>query len=360
MKITLKTEKLQEMVSRAIKGCSNKKMIAMTSYLSIELSDHNLILTTTDASNYLYIMEDKIEGEDFNVVVEAETFAKLISRMTTEDTSLEIDNQELVVVGNGRYKIELPLDEEGMLVKFPRPLDAIDIKKVEKKYDINLTTIKTLLTVNKSALSTNIDVPCYTGYYMGDNVVTTDTYKICGTGIKLFDEPILISTEMMDLLDVMSDENIKVYIDNNTLVFVTKDCIVYGKTLEGIDAYKIDAIQGLLDLEFPSKCSVSKTEILQALDRLSLFVGPYDKNGIRMTFTRDGLMLANVKDSSTETIPYKSSADFKEFTCLINVDMLQSQIKAHVLDEINMCYGLDNALKIVDGNIVQIIAYEEQ
>lgn len=360
MKIKLKTEKLQEMVSRAVKGCSNNKMIPITGLMSIELSDNDLILTTTDASNYLYIIENKVEGEDFSVVVQAETFAKLVSRMTSENISLEVVGEELNVIGNGNYKIELPLDEEGQLIKFPKPIDDFDLKGADKKYNINLTTIKTLLTVNKPALATSLDVPCYTGYYAGDSVITTDTYKICGTGIKLFDKPVLIGPEMMDLLDVMTDENITVYITDNIVVFTSPNCTVYGKMLDGVDTYKIDAISGLLELDFPSECSVSKDNLLQALDRLSLFVGPYDKNGIRMVYTKDGIMLSNLKSNSTEVVPYRTSDNFKEFKCCINIDMLQTQIKAHTLDEIKICYGLDNAVKIVDGNVTQIIAYEEE
>lgn len=349
------------MVSRAVKGCSNNKMIPITGLMSIELKDHKLTLTTTDAINYLFIAEQKVDGEDFNVVVQTETFAKLVSKMTSETTSLELVGEELRVKGNGDYKIELPLDEEGELIKFPRPLDSVSHEMMTKEsdYEINLSTIKKLLTVNKPALATSLDVPCYTGYYVGENVVSTDTYKICGTDIKLFDEPVLIGPEMMDLLDVMIDENISVWIINNSIVFYTPDCTVYGAKLDGIDNYQIDAISGLLDLDFPSECSVSKDSILQSLDRLSLFVGPYDKNGIYMTFTKDGVMLSSKKSSGTEEIPYKSSKNFKDFTCCINIEMLQSQIKAHVLDEITMCYGLDNALKIVDGNVTQIIAYEE-
>ena len=347
------------MVSRAIKGCSNEKMLPSTEMMSIELSDNRLVLSTTDAINYLYIIEDKIVGEDFSVVVQAETFAKLISRMTSDEISLELKGEELNVKGNGDYKIELPLDEEGQLVKFPNPLDAVDLKSINEKYTINSTTIHMLLTMNKPALATSKDISYYRGYYVGEKVISTDTYKICGTDLKLFDNPKLINPEMMDLLDVMSEENINVYVDGNTLVFATDDCVVYGKTLEGIEKYQIDAISGLLDLDFPSECSVSKTDMLQALDRLSLFVGPYDKNGIYMTFTKSGLMLSSRKSTGTEEIPYKSSKDFKEFTCCINIEMLQTQIKAHVLDEINMCYGLDNALKIVDGIVTQIIAYEE-
>lgn len=347
------------MVSRAVKGCSNDSMIPSTELMSIELDANNLVLTTTDAVNYLYIMEDKVDGEDFNVVVKAETFAKLISRMTSDEITLELKGEELNVKGNGDYRIELPLDEEGQLIKFPNPLASIDFKSVKEKYTVHNTTIHTLLTMNKPALATSKDVPYYRGYYSGDKVVSTDTYKICGTDIKLFDAPKLINPEMMDLLDVMSEENIDVFIEGDTIVFTTNDCIVYGKVLEGIEKYQIDAISGLLNLDFPSECSVSKTDMLQALDRLSLFVGPYDKNGIYMTFTKTGLLLSSKKSSGTEEIPYKSSNDFKEFTCCINIDMLQTQIKAHVLDEINMCYGLDNALKIVDGTVTQIIAYEE-
>jgi len=359
MKITLKTEKLQELVSRAIKGCSNNKMIPITGLMSIELKDHKLTLATTDAINYLFIIEDKVDGEDFSVVVQAETFAKLISRMTSENTSLELVGEELRVTGNGEYKIELPLDEEGELIKFPRPLDSVDISDVKPDCLLNLSTVRKLLLVNKPALATSLDVPCYTGYYVGDEVISTDTYKICGTDIKLFDTPALISPEMMDLLDVMTNETIHVFVDGNTIVCETPDCIVYGKELEGKDNYQVDAISGLLELEFSSECSVSKDALLQALDRLSLFVGPYDKNGIYMTFTRDGLHLSSRKSSGSEVIPYKTSKDFKDFTACINIEMLATQVKAHVLDDIQLCYGLDNALKIVDGNVTQIIAYLE-
>lgn len=346
------------MVSRVIKGCSNNKMIPITGLMSIELKDHKLTLATTDAINYLFIIEDKVDGEDFSVVVQAETFSKLISRMTSETISLELVGEELRVKGNGDYKIELPLDEEGELIKFPRPLDTVDITDVKPDCLLNLSTVRKLLMVNKPALSTSLDVPCYTGYYVGDNVISTDTYKICGTGVKLFDSPVLVSPEMMDLLDVMTNETIHVFINGDTIICETQDCIVYGKELEGKDNYQVDAISGLLDLEFPSECSVSKDELLQALDRLALFVGPYDKNGIYLTFTRDGLHLSSRKSNGVEVIPYRTSKEFKDFTACINIEMLATQVKAHVLDEIQLCYGLDNALKIVDGNVTQIIAYE--
>lgn len=356
--LKLKTEKLQEMVSKAVKGCSNNKMIPITSLMAIQLKSNTLSLITTDAVNYVYVEEDKVEGEDFYVVVQADTFSKLITRMTCENISMEITEEgNLLVKGNGKYTIDLPLDEEGKLIRFPDPLSGADISTF-KSADIKLSTIQLLLETNRAALAQTLDVPCYTGYYAGNKVVTTDSYKVCGTDIQLFDKPMLLRPEMMDVMSVFTKEDIKVFTNNDTIIFSSEDCTVYGKELEGIDDFQIDAINGLLDEEFGSMCKVSKNEILQVLDRISLFVGPYDKNAIYLTFTSNGIMISSKKSSGTEVVEYKSSENFKDFTCCIDIEMLKSQIKAHSVDMLEVHYGEDNAIKIIDANVTQIIALE--
>ena len=50
MKLSIKTEKLKEMVSRSIKGVGNNKLIPLTSLMAIELKDGKLTLITTDAT----------------------------------------------------------------------------------------------------------------------------------------------------------------------------------------------------------------------------------------------------------------------------------------------------------------------
>ena len=128
MKLALKTEKLKEMVSRAVKGVGNNKLIPLTSLMAIEVKDNKLTLITTDATNYLYVCEDKIVADDFYVVVDANVFSKLISKMTCENVTLEVSSGIWVlnVKGNGNYKIELPLDENGEPIKYPDPVDKLD------------------------------------------------------------------------------------------------------------------------------------------------------------------------------------------------------------------------------------------
>lgn len=359
MKLTMKTEKLKEMVSRSVKGAGNNKLIPLTSLIAIELKDGVLTLITTDATNYLYIKEEKLSGEDFYVVVDVNVFSKLISKMTCENVTLEIkkDLSALEVRGNGTYKIELPLDENGEFIKYPDPY-----KKITELQDcgtINKTTISVILETIKPSLATTLENPCYTGYYVGDQVVATDTYKIASMAVKLFDESKLISAELMDLLSVINAEKIKVGVVENDIVFRAPDSIIVGKLMDGLEDFAIDPIMNLVNMEFDSSCAVSKNALLQLLDRLVLFVGPYDKNAVHLTFTKDGLQVSSKTTTGIEIVDYISSDNFKDFTCAVDIQMLINEVKAISNDVIEIYYGEDNAIKFVDGNITIIVALLE-
>ena len=361
MKLTLKTEKLKEMVSRAVKGVGNNKLIPITSLMAIEVTGNKLMIVTTDATNYLYIIKDKVVADNFYVVVDANTFSKLISKMTCENVTLEVKAGMYVleVKGNGNYKIELPLDENGEPIRYPDPVGNLSLSEDTSAGVVNRSTIQVILETIKPALATTLENPCYIGYYMGDRVVATDTYKIASMGVKLFDEAKLISQELLDLLAVMNAEKISVDVVDDDIVYSTPDCVVYGKFMEGIEDYAIDAISGLVDTEFDSFCSVPKNALLQLLDRLSLFVGTYDKNAIHLTFTQNGLQISSKAANGVEIIDYVSSSNFKDFTCAIDIQMLTQEVKAISNDVIELYYGEDNAVKMTDGNITIIVALLE-
>lgn len=354
MELKIKTDIFKEMVSRAIKGASQNKLIPLTGMMAVQLKDDVLILTTTDASNYLYIRQDNVAGDDFYAVVEVEQFSKLIGKMTCETITLEAEDGILNVKGNGDYKIELPLDEEGNTIQFPDPVAGL---KKKKGKDINLVTIKTILNSVKPALASTMEIPVYTRYYMGKRVVATDTYKVSSMDVDVLKaSPLLMSAETMNLLDVMTCEKITFSQADDVLLFDTPDCVVYGHTMEGIDDYQIDAISELLEQEFDSSCKLDKSAFLGILDRIGLFVGQYDNKAILLTFTKTGIDISSKTSTGVETLPYIESEGFKPYTCYIDIDMLTTQLKANAGDTVCLQFGNDASLKIVDGDITQIIA----
>lgn len=348
---------LKERVSKAVKGAGNNKLIPITELLGIRFKDGILTLETTDATNYLYVQMHVDADEEFYAVVDADLFAKLVAKTTSEFIELKVVSGSPILSfsGNGNYSIEMPLDEDGQIVKFPDPV--ADVATAKKLDDVPRSLIVRILSSVKPSLATTFENPCYTGYYCADKVLATDTFKIAGLDEHVFDAPVLLSPQTMDLLGLMSDDKIRASCVGNRFIFESSDVIVYSPEMEGKSDFAVDAITGLLSQEFEQSCELQKQEFLGVLDRLALFINPYDKNELRLTFANDGLYVASKAESGVERISYlKNDALSSDFVCSVDIEMLVQEVKAISSDVIQMQYGADNALKLIDGNLTIVLA----
>lgn len=348
----IRTALLQDMVAKAVKGASLNRLLPLTSMIEIHADEGKLTLTTTDMNNYLYIMESIEDKDFFEVVIGVEKFAKLISRLNCEFVELvELEKEVRVVTDNGSYSIEIPIDENGKPVQFPFKQISSDAKRGE----IKLATVKNILKTCKPSLAVTLESPCYTNYYTGDKIMATDTYKIAAYDDKFMDDPALISAETMSLLDIMSDDVIEYAETENEILFETDTCFVYSTKVNGIEDYAYTAINSLVDSEFDYRCKVQKNKLISALERVSLFVGLYDNNAVSLTFGEDDLTITNKASNATETVELEDSYQSENFTCLIDAEILLSQIKANDADVLEIWYGKENSIKIKNEKITQIL-----
>lgn len=349
------TSRMKEAVNKAIKGAGFNNLIPITSMIGIKLSDGKLRLLTIDMTNTLCIIIDKVSGEDMDITVDADKFGKLIAKTTSEDIDLSVKDDILYVKANGTYKIPLISDEEG-LVTFPGLAETKG-----KTTNVKLTSIMQAYNINKSALAKTLENPALTGYYCGDMVISTDANVITFNDFKMFeqDEPLLISPQLMQLLTLNKQEDIKLIADKTLLTFIADDMVVQGAVMEGIEDFPADDVKAYLDEAFTSSCKVPKDLLLATLDRLALFIEPYDKNGAYFTFGRKGINIHSKKDASTEIINYVESKNFEPFMCCVDIPMLKEQLQANPDDTVKICYGNENALKIESGKVTQVIALLE-
>lgn len=349
------SSRMKDAVNKAIKGAGFNNLIPITSMIGIKLEGGKLRLFTTDMTNTLCIIIDKVSGVDMDITVDADKFGKLIAKTTSEDIELIVIDDVLSVKANGTYKIPLIADEEG-LVTFP----ALSETK-GKTTNVKLTSIMQAYNINKSALAKTLENPALTGYYCGDMVISTDANVITFNDFKMFeqDEPLLISPQLMQLLTLNKQEDIKLIADKTLLTFIADDMVVQGAVMEGIEDFPADDVKAYLDEAFTSSCKVPKDLLLATLDRLALFIEPYDKNGAYFTFGRKGINIHSKKDASTEIINYVESKNFEPFMCCVDIPMLKEQLQANPDDTVKICYGNENALKIESGKVTQVIALLE-
>ena len=348
----IKTAVLQELLAKAVKGVGNNKLIPITALIGIEVKDNRLTITSTDFTNYLFVSTD-IESEDFYVCIQSDTFAKLISKTTSDTVTLTVKENSLEVKGDGTYNIEIPLDENGTMVKYPNPIK-------DKEYgdlvgSVSKQNIKAILSTLKSSIATTTEFPQYDNYYLGENAVATDTWDISILNKKMLDTPKLVSSAIMDLLDVIDADSVDIYSKDKYLTCVTPNCVVYGSILSDVADFGVEQINKLAEQSFTSMCKLPKTQLQRVLDRISLFVDAYDDKVISVAFSAEGVTVSSRKSNGVETIGYIESDGIVDFTANIDIERFQAKIKATVSDVVEIWYGGDNAIKIVDGDTIVIM-----
>lgn len=351
MKLTIKTSLLKDLLSKVDKCATKNKMLPLTGMMRVSVKDNLLTLTTTDGSNYLYVT-NVLQNEDFYAVVDEDVFVKLVSKTTSDTMTFELIDNHLEVKGNGKYSVELPIDENGQLIIYPDPVAKFVHKDTVK---LSHETIELILRTNKSALSTSLAEPCYTGYYIGDRVITSDRSVICCNDLKLFDSPKLINPELMNLLSVFTKDIVAIFSDNNEVMFTDMQHIAYGHLMSDIDEYNAEAVIKLVDTDMPYTCDVNRNTLLNSLDRLSLFVSTYDKNAITLKFTNEYLEITNVNSNAVERIKYAYLTNTSDASYSVDIEMLEKQLSVQSGDTVEIGYGNDIFLKLVDGDTTQLI-----
>ena len=355
MKITVETNKFKEMVARASKGSATDKLFEITKQMWICAKDGKLMVVTNDGTNYLYVIDDGYE-EEFDCVVATEMFSKLIQKITSETITMEVKDNIITVVGNGTYNIGLELDN-GEPIKYPNPVDSIKLKGGKP---LDMTLVRRVLSSVKPSLANTMNTPSIANYFVGESVFATNRNIVTSLKHELFgDTEMLVSPAYMNLLDVITDDDVQYITTEDYTVTYSDRYILFGANIAGVDEYPIDILEKFIETEFDYTCYVDKQSILATLDRMSLFVGAFGDTTVNLLFDKDGLTISNRDETSSELIEYYKKGDVKKFACKIDSVWLETQIKSYSGDVVEIQYGEDNCIKLAYEDMTQIISLHE-
>ena len=360
--IKVQTAKLQTIVSKAISGVGNNKLIPITTYLMVRTrkdgDTERLEVVTTDNSDYLIVSDTLEVGGDFRAVVDADTFSKLVLKLNSEYTEMDVQKGVLTITsGRGKYSIGLPIDEDGEVINYPIPYETqAGFDKGEKVGTFEVADTNVLLNNIKPSLALTAEKPWYTGYYMGkDLILATDTIKMGVYNAEKFTTEFLLNSRTANLLP--TDEAVDFYLNGDILTCISEHCAIYSVVLSGIEMYTIEKIKALLGSEFDSVVTVAKKDLAQIIERIELFIGEYDGGLITFKFGED-LMISNKASNGVDVVEYIDSHGVVDASINLNVKNIQPIIKANRGDSVTICYNskMPRALKIVDGDVVSLVS----
>lgn len=356
MELKLKTETLKTLTTKVVKGMGNNKMLPITEMIGINITDTQLSLLTTDGRNQVEV-KATIENPDkvnTKLAINGDSFSKLIQKITTEFITFSIQENKLTIKGNGTYTFALPVDEDNNLVTF----DSLSLQGLEE-IEVSTAALKDSYLLNKESVATTMEYPAYTGFYYDETgSVATNSLKISCVKNPVFKSQMLLPNSFVQLFSLLDEDKAKM-IENNSEIFIyTSTAAIKGPKMSELLDFPVSDIKPFLDVEMEHKVRVNKQALLNLLDRILIFVTPYDKNGIRIDFTKDGLRVWTIKGDNNELLPYSGSDNQVDSTIKIDITNFKALVSTNPEEEVTIHYGNPNAIKMTFGKVIQIAALQ--
>lgn len=345
------TEEFKKLISKALKGASCNTFSPITCFCGIKETEDSVFLSTTDGINFLTVkgsVEKDMPRPKLDCVVDIKALYAIISKITAKSTTLYTANNVLLVSANGKYSMNMPLDENDRLVHFPE----VKVKDVSvNSYTIYADYIRDIIKTNKSALPKGDALADLNGYMFDKNCITTDSLIICANHTETFKSKIMLSQQVMDVLASFEDCIDVTNIDNDMFKF-EDEVTTYYAYREDDSNFPLDAVKNLLSTSFSHSVELSRDNLYDALDRIKLFVSPYDSNACYIKFNTNEVKVENNVGTSEESIEVENDV---ECSIKVNIDFLMSQLKT-MQDTIIISFGDDRCIGIKDELTTKIIA----
>lgn len=364
--IQIETNTLKDILNKVGRCASNDKTAPMTQLMHIYAKGDILQFTTTnevDTCIYTYTLgENEVEFGEFDVTVMVDQFIKLISKFTSATVNIKLSDtgNEILILGNGNYKLALPLDGSHPIVypEIKASLDSATDKYVGPIYNLIAAAKCTEGALTK--ITSDIppeDYPRTNYYFDSTGCVTLDGFKASwyrDENLLAFNTLLHPSTiKLLPILDA-TGRDVEVYKSTTGEIIFKNDVItLISKEARGLDVFPYEVATSLIDSPIEASVQVAPGHFLSALDRLKLFIGMDDDNCIKLVFSDKGLFAYNCATSCSEQI---SAEALEDFDCFVDIDNLMTQLKAFDSAEpINLGFGNDQFIQLEGDGLGQIV-----
>ncbi|MBR0598420.1 DNA polymerase III subunit beta [Sinanaerobacter chloroacetimidivorans] len=361
MKFTCNQQSLSKALNTVSKAVTSRTTIPILKGILLEASNDNTL--TLSASDLDLSIEKKIEvsvEEEGSVVVSARLFSDIIRKLPNEDIEIEeLENNNIII---------RCLSSEFMIVGLPAE-EFPNIGEINEEQKISLEKELLKEMIKKTSFAASIDES--KGIIVGVliemeedslNMVALDGFRMAVTRENMKNEEnrkIIISARILNEINKIISETeeqkeISVILDEKKAVFLLEDTRIVLRLLEG-DFIKY---KDILPKENKVKVKVSRTDLLNSIERASLLAKEGKNNLIKLSIFRDKVIITsrseegNVKE---EVFIEKDGTDLDiGFNSKYILDVLKVVTDSQVVMEFNTSVS-PCLIKPVEGNAYEYL-----
>lgn len=368
MNLIIRTDSIKSTCSKILPALDVNNYSMLTEVLQLTVKDNVLDVAVTNKEYYVNAKVAVPGAEDFNATVKAATFIKLIEHITTETIDFSIKETNLIIKGNGTYKLPLVYDND-KLIELPK----IEINNVLNKFTISGEILRSINTYNgKELMKGTILKPVQNMYYVDNEGAITFTSGACINNFKLSQPVSLLLNgklvKLFNLFDSSSEVNfelgvdeisknveqtkVKFYTDN---IFITA---ILNSDATMMRSFPVKAIRNRLNSDYKYSVTIDKNYLFEALDRLSIFVsGVKESPYIIFDVFKDKIVMSDVRRENTEEIGFINGVNGIEdkYSMALDLNDFKLTLANYNGQDVTLRFGDKQAVLVPNGNINIII-----
>ena len=369
----IRTELIKETCGKILTAVDDSTPSMVTDFIELTANGDTLSLAVT---NNEYFVEVQIPlGETvspLHATVNAKLFLKLVSQITSDTIGFSINENTLVVNGNGTYKLPLAYDQvSGEVLNLPR----INIENVTNDMNVDGAVLVSILQYNSKEIGkTSVVRPVQKYYYVDDKGCITFTSGACVNSFTL-DSPIkvLFSNKLVKLFKLFKDKTVHMSLGydaiSNDIVqakikFECDDIVITSKlnnedTL--LNAVPVTAIRNRANTVHPYSVTLSKDALVETINRLLLFTAEGNKDGSKFystfEFNTDYVTVYDYGKKNSEIIYYNNedSNVTSAYTAILDLTDIKLVIDTCSEPYVTINFGDSQAIVIPRQSVRNVI-----
>lgn len=282
MEIICNQAQLVNALNTVMKAVSSKTSYPILECVLIETDNNDIRITASDND---FCIETIIPGtinRAGKIALNARTLADLVRKLPADDVVITTDERfgATIVCGKAKFALHGISGED-----FPKPMPYDKSNPLV----ISQFTLKEIIRQTIFAISENESNRVMTGEYFeieGNRLRVTalDGYRVSVRNVELKGSyekrsvivPGKVLGEIGKILSGDMDKDVRIFFDERTIIFEIEDTIAHTRLIDG-RYYTIDT---MINTECDTKVTVNKRELIDCIDRASLFVKESEKKPV--------------------------------------------------------------------------------
>lgn len=297
MKFKIKRIELSNALNKVTKAVSSKSPLPILTGIKFDLQEDQLILTGSDADitiqTTIDAKEDLLDIEEIGqVVLNSRYISEIVRKIDSEFITFSILDGSLTQIKGENSEFNL---NGSKAIDYP----TIDLSKTGTHLTLHSMTIKTFIEQTIFATSDKETRPILTGVNFKASghqmqCVATDSYRLSKKVIDLMQEDVSFNitipakslNEISKIID--KNEDVDLYISDRKVLFVFDHLIIQTRLIDGA----FPDTSRLIPTQFDYKLTINTRDILNAIDRASLFSIEMN-NIIKLEMNEDQVLLTS-------------------------------------------------------------------